>query len=310
MNTNANNWITVITERNRLLLLANSDVSEMWFMSASCQASALERTNGHSFSLLPDKNKKGVVAVKIRYQRPGKSGQCGWLYYLLPLAYSQEPFAELNTLRHPFLPSVDNCLAQLCETGLFVTVGEKRFVAPDFGALISEQAKNTTAAWAEQRGIRIVPDANLLCRFLVGGATLEQVEAAAEAIEQEQAWPAQRDELKQQIAALEQEQKKNSKIRAEIEQQRDALAAYAFMLLVQGQYMTTVASTAGFGHRKNALQYVAACDEFFRQCGKVMSCYDWLRPQMGKDEHRYLRQMIVPTGPACCEGRNCASTAS
>ncbi|MDD4900903.1 MAG: hypothetical protein PHS62_02195 [Patescibacteria group bacterium] len=55
---------------------------------------------------------------------------------------------------------------------------------------------------------RFVRDGNLLCRYLIGDATTDEVQAAAQAFQEEQAWPAKYAALEQQCAEAAEEEAK------------------------------------------------------------------------------------------------------
>lgn len=199
MNATAKNIVRATPVEGVILLTIKSTDDRIKFMGASCPASPLPMTgNLTSFTLAPHRGKKGVVAIKVSCQSSGKREPESALYYLLKISYyAAEPSIDLDD---HFVAGA-GCLAQLTNDGLFVTAGDQKFVAPDFDYSLvgmEEQSARKQALWAKQ-GIRIVPDANLLCHFLVGEAPLEQVEAAAEALKEEDAWPEQRKALEKRF---------------------------------------------------------------------------------------------------------------
>jgi hypothetical protein len=135
-----------------------------------------------------------VVAVGLYTKENGNGIR--WRHLMLPLA-TDPLHIGLDTVQHPFRP--EHCMIQPDHDGLFLTVGEHKFVAPNTCELGPNSIANKKSEW-NQQGFRVVPDANLLCRFAVGDATLDKVQAAAEALVQEETAVAKCAALEQRLA--------------------------------------------------------------------------------------------------------------
>lgn len=185
------------TDDDSVLLSVSFAQSAITCMGTSCPASVGAMTGGlTSFTVVPQKGKRGVVAIRLFRESAGRYEPDEDLFFLLPVEYDTQPFVDR---KNPLIPSADR-LAQLTRDGLFVTAGDQKFAALNTAYHKSSSAAEIKMAWAKQ-GIRIVPDANLLCRFLVDEATLEQVEATAEAFQEEETWPAKYAALEVQLQA-------------------------------------------------------------------------------------------------------------
>lgn len=245
-----------------VLLSISFAQSAITCMGASCPASVGAMTGGlTSFTIVPQKGKNGVVAIRLFRESAGRYEPDEDLFFLLPVTYDEKPFVDR---KNPLIPSADH-LAQLTRDGLFVTAGDQKFAALNTAYHKSSSVAEIKMAWAKQ-GIRIVPDANLLCRFLVDEATLEQVEAAAEALEQEQAWPAERALLQKRFEERCQQIREQAALDAQV-LVNDKVVAETFRLTVVANRINTLritlariilaANSARLGNRSEALKEIA-----------------------------------------------------
>lgn len=172
------------------------------FMGASCPATVPPMKPGLTFfNVVPPRDGKGLVAVKVWHYTGAKLLPFEEYFFLLTAGYNAAGEPNVNLFSH-IAPDIAG-LIQLNEEGLFVISGDKKFVAPDYGSKSEARLGEMRSFWADEN-YQIVPDANLLCRFAVGDATLEQVQTAAETVKQEEAWPAQKAALEKQLAEAKQ----------------------------------------------------------------------------------------------------------
>lgn len=242
-------------EHGSVLLSVASTSSMINFIGASCPASVGPITHGlTSVTVAPQKGKKGLVALQVWHKPIGGHDPNRDLCYLLPTTHDSRPFVELAD---PFIPTAD-CLAQLMDSGLLVTVGDKKFIAPNFCSDNADGLAEMKALWAKQE-TKVVNDPNLLCRFLVGDATLEEVSAVAKASQLAEDLPAKYAALESVCAELE-------KAITKIEARRYTAASCARIVIARAmelqkmaEAMITTAQWAKFGNRKKNLEIIAGC---------------------------------------------------
>ncbi len=151
------------------------------FVGASCATSAVPFTRTHDLTISPLGKENGVVAlVIVKESRTGKGATTHWDNYqfLVPFSWDEGKL-EIDD-EHPFLPMPDR-LGQINSAyDLMVSTAGQRFstcrnewVDPNHPAYLKKKSDLL------EQGVRIIDDPNLLCRFLVGQATLENLESVA-----------------------------------------------------------------------------------------------------------------------------------
>lgn len=151
------------------------------FVGASCPASVQPGTRGHSsITFTMTRGESGIIALHMDLSHPKWPDQS--FTAIIPISW--DCGKVIVDLDNPFVSSTD-CVGQVAqyEKGvvsnhdLRVTAGKKRFstcsVYCNDDKLTSEKMQKLQAD-----GYNIVSDARLLCRFLVGDATLDEVEKA------------------------------------------------------------------------------------------------------------------------------------
>ncbi|MEK9131608.1 MAG: hypothetical protein AAB447_01715 [Patescibacteria group bacterium] len=154
--------------------------SHFHFVAASCSASAKSGARDLSSVTLqiPPGDKNQVIALRVCAHEPKSAS------YLIDLILTTSWVNGRLVIDcdRPFVPSI-GALGQVSQlvgvnysVDLSVFVGGKRFTScnPDCNEkYTAEKAKRLV-----EDGYAIVPDGNLLCRLLIGEATLEEVEKA------------------------------------------------------------------------------------------------------------------------------------
>lgn len=244
-------------EHGSVLLSVASTSSMINFIGASCPASVGPITHGlTSVTVAPQKGKKGLVALQVWHKPIGGHDPNRDLCYLLPTTHDSRPFVELAD---PFIPTADH-LAQLMDSGLLVTVGDEKFVAPNFCSDNADGLAEMKALWAKQE-TKVVNDPNLLCRFLAGDATLEEVSAVAKASQSVEDLPAKYAALESLCDELEKTVTKIEARRYTAASSARTVIARALELQQMAEFMISVARTAKFGNRKNSLKIIAGHKE-------------------------------------------------
>ena len=158
-------------------------------LGSNLPVSTGSRQDVSQFSLVVTKGQKGVVAVRATTTRHNKKGQAESFAFLIPVRWDEGSEKPHVGLVDPFVPDPDR-LGQASYDGLEVRSGDEVFVTWN---------PNPT----EESNYRRVTDGNLLCRFLVGEATLDEVRAAADDLVAEESARARLMELEKQVEAWE-----------------------------------------------------------------------------------------------------------
>lgn len=141
---------------------------------------------------LPDDVEFGVIALAVsshRFNKKGNTGYSSYPSFPFLLAVRRSPRGEtLVDLEEQWVPSQP---AQVYGSCLEVQIGDERFSTE------KQYEKGNS------RQIRYVPDANLLCRYLVDKATADEVRAAAEEAVAEMSRQERIAELEAQVKRLE-----------------------------------------------------------------------------------------------------------
>ncbi|OHA18530.1 MAG: hypothetical protein A2664_02740 [Candidatus Taylorbacteria bacterium RIFCSPHIGHO2_01_FULL_46_22b] len=144
------------------------------FIGASCPVSTTPFNHyALSVSVAPQKGTRAVVVIGSSNQ-PGKKATNTFLINL-----SWEGDKLIADMKNHFVPLPD----RLVETGgkqfgFVVTYKDQRFTTFDSSEFNDADVPQKRCQ-LEDKGLRIVDDPNLLCRFLVNQATFEDLEAAA-----------------------------------------------------------------------------------------------------------------------------------
>jgi hypothetical protein len=124
---------------------------------------------------------EAVVAVKTayvpRWEKNGRWEYGCWEYLHFLLHVSERSGSLWVELDEAFVPEEDHLGQLLPDTGLSVRIGDEFFLSPLL--LSCNREKELTELKKKYRLVKDA-DANLLCRFIVGTATAEEVRAAAE----------------------------------------------------------------------------------------------------------------------------------
>lgn len=130
-------------------------------------------------TLVPRGQERGVIAIGLS-PRDSKKSQGEWRYYLVEVGRKNgESFVNRD---HPFECCCDR-LAQIIDGSIEVQIGDDWYAS-------RKSCRNRV----------FVPDANLLCRFIAGTATVDDVKAAAQKCEAEQTELEQlREQLKHSV---------------------------------------------------------------------------------------------------------------
>ena len=144
------------------------------FLGASCPASAIPGNDGLcSVTLSPNKGQDAVVALATYYNHNKKSQEIREGGLICLRWEGDKLFVDVDK---PFISPADR-LGQVVPFGriLQVTTRGQTFAM----STIEDQYRKMYEDPLKLRGARIVNDANLLCRYLVGQATFEELEAVA-----------------------------------------------------------------------------------------------------------------------------------
>lgn len=161
--------------KNKTVTITGKFETKITFLGSSCSASVNPGENIDSFSLFP--GEEAVCAVQISYWvTSGK--YAGWEYrhFLLQISLGDDGNPQVE-LEHAFVPKPDRLGQIVPEAGLTVRIGEEFFLAPLLVSSCDTEEKLT--ALRTQYRLVANKDANLLCRFIAGKATPEEVKAAA-----------------------------------------------------------------------------------------------------------------------------------
>lgn len=176
------NTVTVVITGNSHGGFAETH-SKLRFLGASCHSSVLSGTGADqpigrgisSFTIQVEKEKSAVIALvtdvcaSVGKRVTHRTEAC-----LIPLCWNN---GVLEVKHHtPFVSKTD-CLGQIIGDDLTVVVGAKRFSTCNT-TMFGDDSTRQKMQKLRTNGYAIVLDGNLLCRFLVGEATLDEVEKA------------------------------------------------------------------------------------------------------------------------------------
>jgi len=172
---------------SRILIRVDYTQAVIRFLGASCDASVKPNNEAlNSFTLFPTPGKPALVALAVvnKDKHPDEWTRA----YFLDITWREGslPWVDLD---EAWIPSRAT-KGQALEWGITVQIGKVTY-SSDFH---DEKRQSAT--------LRLVPDGNLLCRFLIGDATSAEVQAAAETFKEEEAWPAQKAALEQAVRIL------------------------------------------------------------------------------------------------------------
>lgn len=163
------------------VLLSGKFNTRLTCIGSSCTVSANPGDQVDSFSVSPW-NDVGwdVVAVRTSEFKSdvGKHGIYEFNHFLLLITmHDGRPWVEL---KKPFVPDRNHFGQIIPDAGLSVRIGNEFFLAPVLALTEDRIAKLRTT-------YRLVPNdqANLLCKFIAGTATADEVKAVAEAEKKE-----------------------------------------------------------------------------------------------------------------------------
>lgn len=164
---------------NVLLMPVTSNVT-IRLVGSSCRASCpVPSSSLNSVVFVLQKGQDAVVAITVIHD-PGAKSQNTYVRQIVGLKWINEKVViDLDT---PFL-SPEGRLGNIdSQDDLMVQVGEQWFVAvfDNWHGRYSENYKEKKDK-ALKAGYRLVDDPNLLCRYLIGEATVEELEVAATA---------------------------------------------------------------------------------------------------------------------------------
>lgn len=163
--------------KHKTVTITGKHETKITFLGSSCPASVNPGDCMDSFSLFPGEE-EAVCAVQISYAvMRGKYGGWEYQHFLLEISRGDDGNPKVE-LEHVFVPKSDRMGQIVPEVGVTVRIGEEFFLAP---LLVSsyDTEKKLTALRTKYRLVS-VENANLLCRFIAGKATVEEVKAAAE----------------------------------------------------------------------------------------------------------------------------------
>ena len=150
-----------------------------WLMliGASCKVSITPMTKYlNSISFAVPEGQKAVIAITAVHVLQGKHSQEEHGRFLIPVFWKEKTL--MVDLEQPFVPHPDRLGQITCDEDLLVWVGEQKFIAcPPHVLGKADLKKKREKLIAE--GYRVVDDPNLLCRYMVGQATVEDLKAAA-----------------------------------------------------------------------------------------------------------------------------------
>lgn len=156
--------------------------SKLRFVGASCSASVLPGTGTDtclgisSFTIQVEKGKPGVIALvgdfneAVGQRVTDRTERC-----LIPILWNGDTL-EIK----PHLPFVSrpDCLGQIVGNDLTITCPNGKRFSTCHRTMFGEVSNRQKFQQIQADGYAIVLDGNLLCRFLVGEATLGEVEKA------------------------------------------------------------------------------------------------------------------------------------
>lgn len=145
------------------------------FLGSSCPASLYPGEQAESFTVSPGEGEDLVVVKTSVLENRGKYGTWSHGHFLLLISRRTEcPWVELEKV---FVPEEGRVGQIIPDVGLSVRIGDEFFLSP----LLLSQYKKEERLTELKKQYRLVKeaDANLLCRFMAGKATAEEVKAAA-----------------------------------------------------------------------------------------------------------------------------------
>ncbi|MEN9614091.1 MAG: hypothetical protein RLZZ347_398 [Candidatus Parcubacteria bacterium] len=157
--------------------------SKIKFLGSSCASSVLPGTATEaptlcglsSFTIQVEKEKPAVIALVTDVRQcAGKRVTHRVDASLIPVCWNNGMLEVKHQI--PFVSKID-CLGQIISDDLTVVVGAKRF-STCHKTMFGDDSTRQKMQRLQAEGYAIVPDGNLLCRFLVGEATLDEVEKA------------------------------------------------------------------------------------------------------------------------------------
>lgn len=162
------------------------------FLGVSAQASMLPGEYCDSLSIAVPKGTTELVALHVYEDNGRKYGGCLHYDFLLEVTNEENRGAVVN-LEHEWLPSSDR-LGCASSDGVKVTIDDRLYIGHEYPKYGSEPS-----GW--------YVDGNLLCKYLVGKATAEQVKAAAKEFRKDEPFLTQKEqkELQAEVMQLKRE---------------------------------------------------------------------------------------------------------
>ncbi len=171
MKINASQHITVRITGGVIVFVAACPATTLTFIGASCQASAIPGSDYlTSFSLTVNKGEKVVVALSS-YTRMGKSVADRNLHLVYELTWEGDLLKV--DLEEIFVPKPGRLYQIDQRKDMTVHAGQQKFVA------FASPPCDLTRKEFLNASYRIIPDANMLCKFIAGDIELTELESGA-----------------------------------------------------------------------------------------------------------------------------------
>lgn len=238
------NGITAKNNGSCVIIHVSRSSSLIRFLGASCRASIIPGNDCvSSVTFSPAQGKSAIVALAV-WNREKSPNDWTHAFFLKITWEKNTPWINLD---NPWIPPSDR-LGQALEWGVAVQICGVTY------------SSCHTDADSQSAKLRFVPDGNRLCSFLAGDAKAEEVVAAAQAFEEERAWPAKYAELQQkfaeansQLAHMQSEFARTKT--AALNSSKKTLAQMLGLQLCIDEIMRH-ASRAGFGKRAKTLKRI------------------------------------------------------
>ena len=283
----ASNWLNARAKENNVLIEITVPFGHIRFYGASCKVTSVVPGSIQltSLTVCPEKDISGLVAIGVYLDATTtrKSATDHEYFFLLPANHIRGPIVDVHDNWIP----LSGKLIQLDGGNITVVTDTEKFVHP-----FTYSPGNTMVInYWNQVGYTIVPDANLLCRFAVGVATIEELRAAAveaavleslpdklRRLEQEN--EERKDLLKQLIAQHADQVARIIELQAQLETARHRTAQlekmYSVVETMNTQLRADLDKETEY-HRQNIDEVVAA-GALIRQIMDISNRKPWLLP--------------------------------
>jgi hypothetical protein len=275
------------------------------FLGASCPASAIPGNDGlSSVTLSPNKGEDAVVALATFFDPGGKNKEIreGGLVRL----YWEGDKLIVDTDKL-FISPADR-LGQVVPSGriLQVTTRGQTFAM----STADDKYRNMYEEPLTVRGARIVNDANLLCRYLVGQATFEELEAVAsgdlrtaERIQFESQYQALLD---RSLADLESAKEEVKRLEARSVRDEETLKTKNGQIMGLLEGIDTFRAEISRSAQVHMDLYQEAGDMRIRLEKEIGQLKNQLNQTLGAKWRRFCQKLgLVPYKPGCSRSKGC-----